>query len=303
MNFKGIFIDYITGSHRGAVGYLIGYFEPGALFGFSWKFFPLFIVGLIRSIFGTEVMFGIHALSQLMANIFPAKDFSDELFLVRNLSSWLVSAFIILMLISSGILTAYMLRIIKRIPSLSGETRRAMFFVLTGLFAVSLPVLTAGPILYGSTANNEHLLPFWGLFFLAVGLAYLNGEKSLRWGRITAISLLISLFVINGLGTMYVMKNTENDIIASSFLPQIEDVDESDLIVVRLTERDAAALSFITGAKMINTMHEAYPQREKLLRWIETNKAEVWIQQNMAAQDVKYPQLSGFRLEKLVLFD
>ena len=293
------FIDYITGSNRGAFGYLIGYFEPGASLGFNWKSIPLFFVGLIRSIFGIEVMFRIHALSELMANIFSGKDFSDELFLVRNLSSGLVSALIILMLFASGILAAFTLKVIRCVPFLSGDARQASAFVLTGLIAVGLPVLTAGPVLYGSTANNEHLLPFWGLFFLGIALVSANGGKSARWERIAAVSLLISLFVINGFGALYAMKSTENDIITSSFSSQIKDVEAADLIVIRLTERDAAALSFITGAKTINTMHEPYPSREMLIGWIEANKAEVWIQRNMAAQDVKYPQLSGFRLEKL----
>jgi len=293
------FIDYITGSNRGAFGYLIGYFEPGASLGISWKSIPLFFVGLIRSIFGTEVMFRIHALSQLMANTFPAKDFSDELFLVRNLSSGFVSVLIALMFISSGILAVFILKVLRRIPFLSGDARQASAFVLIGLVTVGLPVLTAGPVLYGSTANNEHLLPFWGLFFLGIALVCVNGGKSARWERIAAVSLLISLFVINGFGALYAMKSTENDIIASSFSSQIEDVETADIIVVRLTERDAAALSFITGAKTINTMHEPYPSHEILIRWTEVNKAKVWIQQNMAAQGVKYPPLRGFSLEKL----
>jgi len=301
--FLGIFslyyiVDYITGNNQGAIGYLIGYLKPSISIGFSIKAPFLFAVGLIRSLFGVEILFRIPVVADFVTNAFSGKDFSDEIFMIRNMNLILVWTLTLLMIFVSGGLIAALIPVVKRIRLIGTDDKRTFWFIMIALASVCLPVVLLGPVLFGATANNEHLLPFWALFFLMMGFVYDRSDGLKRIGKRFALLMLAVLLVVNGIGSIYAMKNPQNDLVISSISPWVEVVKSDDLVVVRLTERDAAALSLMTGATTINTMHQDYPSNEFLIKWDKEHDGKVWIQMNMAEPDVKYPPVSGFKLEK-----
>jgi len=293
------FIDYITGSGLGSIGYLIGYFKPDDTIHLSLKAPFLFSIGLVRSLFGVEILFRIPSVSDFVVSYFPGKDLSDEIFMVRDLNIGLVYFNTFLMLLVGIVLLAGIVFTIKKFPMLKENNRKDFNFILAGLAAVTLPVIVSGPILYSSTSNNEHLLLFWALFFLCSGLVFEQSGSLTKRVKIAAILVLISIFVINGFGSMHAMINPKNDLNIVTFNRTTGMVKANDLLIVHLTERDAAALSYNTGAATINTMHEDYPSINYLKKWNIEHEGTVWVQQDVAPEGVKYPLVSGFKLEKL----
>jgi len=291
-------IDFITASDLGAVGYMIGYFDADQSGGLSLKTPLLFGAGLIRSLFGVEILFRIPAVANLAISSFPAKDFTDELFMVRNMSVTFTYILMTIMLIITGVLSYISIIILRKFPKLNKDSKRDLLFIAAALFTVALPSVIAGPILSGATANNEHLLLFQALFFLNIGLVFERSGGLIKIHKITAISLFVLLLTVNGSGSISAMMRNENDLNISIFQKWKEVIKPSDLLVIKLTERDAAALSFLTGATSINLMHEKMPDDDSLIDWIEKRNANIWIQQDMALEGVKYPPVEGFRMRE-----
>jgi hypothetical protein len=291
-------IDLITGSNLGAVGYLVGYFETNPEVSLNLKTPLLFGVGLIRSLFGVEVLFGIPAIADMAVTYFPDKDFTDELFMVRNISVIIAYILAFLMLIITVVLGYIAVVVLKKIPKLDTASKCDAMFIIVALVTIALPSIVAGPILSGATANNEHLLLFQAMFFLGVGLVFERSGVIPKVHRIIAVSIFILLLTVNGLGSISAMMKQDNDLNSSVFQKWKEVVKPSDLMIVKLTERDAAALSYLTEAKTVNLMHNSMVSHEYLSNWIDKRHANVWIQQDMAADGVKYPSVKGFRLRK-----
>ncbi len=291
--------DNIAGSHVGAFGCLVGYFKPDPSPGFGLRTPFLFAVGLMRSLFGVEIMFRLPDVVGTAAGLFPGKDFSDEIFLVRNMSIHAASGLTILMIIVVVLLGVSLVGMIKRFPVLIRTSPDGIAFLSIGLLAVSLPVVVTGPILYNSTANNEHLLPFWALWFLMTALVY-DGKNGLKtYGRLSAAALLILVIVVNGTGAIMAMKEPGNDLTLSNLTPWTGLVKGTDVVILHLTERDAAAFEYLTDARVINTMHESIPSGGRLTEMSAENNGRVWVQRVDRENREKYPSTVGFRLERL----
>lgn len=293
------FVDYITASEMGPIGYLIGYIKPDGALHLSLMAPFLFGIGLVRSLFGVEILFHIPAVSGTVTRLFPAKDFTDETFMVSEINLGFVYVLGFMMLLAGMILLITIILNIRKITQLKEDVKGDVNFILIGLIAAILPVILSGPILYSSTANNEHLLLCWALFFLCLALTFERSGGLGKRVKINAIMLLVLLFVVNGCGTIYAMRNPENDLNIVTFTQMKGKVSPGDLLIVHLTERDAAALSYLTGTITINTMHEDYPSDDFLQRWETEHQGRVWIQQNIAPDEVKYPTVIGFKLERL----
>jgi len=291
-------VDFITTSNLGAVGYMMGYFETNQSVGLSLRTPLLFGVGLLRSLFGVEILFRIPAIANLAVSSFPEKDFTDELFMVRNMNVTFTYILTAIMLIITGVLSYISVIMLRRIFKLNKASKRDLLFIVAALVTVALPSIIAGPILSGATANNEHLLLFQALFFLIVGLVFERSGKLTKLNKIIAVSLFVLLLTFNGCGSISAMMKYENDLNISVFQEWKEVIKPSDLLVVKLTEQDAAALSFLTGTATINLMHEKMPDDDSLNDWMVKRDANVWIQQDIAPEGVKYPPVEGFRLRK-----
>ncbi len=291
--------DYLSGADMGAVKYMIGYFEPDAVPGFSLRAPFLFVVGLARSLFGIEIMFRLPVVINTVSNIFPNKDFSDEIFLVRGMSPYVVVCLITFMVIVTLGIVVSLFYTIKRLPMLSKVSGTAFVFILAGLVTVSLPVVVTGPILYNSTANNEHLLPFWALWFLCMALAFGKSGGLSKLGRLSAFIMLVLILTTNGLGSIKSMKDPGNDMTITGISPWIESVDEDDIVVLHLTERDAAAFRYLTRASVINTMHENRSNDVALREMAAESGGEVWIQNYNGDTKQKYPLVAELQLERM----
>ncbi len=291
--------DYLSGADMGAVKYMVGYFEPDAVPGLSLHAPFLFAVGLVRSLFGVEVMFRLPVVTDAVSNLFPGKDFSDEIFLVRNMNLYAAIGLIVLMISVTVGLVVSLFYIIKRLPLLSKVSGIAFVFILAGLVTVSLPIMVTGPILYNSTANNEHLLPFWALWFLGMALVFGKSGGLPKPGRLSAFIMLVLILIINGLGSIKALKDSGNDLTITGISPWLESVDEDDIVVLHLTERDAAAFRYLTCASVINTMHESSPTDKALRGMAAESGGEVWIQKYSGDSRQKYPIVAELQLERL----
>ena len=291
--------DLIAGTGKGAINYLIGYFEPGGTPGISLRAPFLFVVGLARSLFGVEVLFSIPSVSATLSSLFPGKDFSDEIFMVRDMNpiaGWTLA--IVMVLISVALVIAA-ISAFRRRRLLPDKDRRSFMFIMVVLVVTALPVILTGPVLLDSTANNEHLLVFWCIFFLLLGYGFnLSGGLKRAW-RILPVVLLLSLFMVNGLGAIRVMKDPGNDLVVSSFSPWLDIVEQGDLAIVHLSDRDAAALAYLFDAAVINTMYEQAPTYKFLRDWKEMHDGRIWVQRVETSELTEYPPVSGFRLELL----
>ena len=290
--------DILSGTGSGAIRFIIGYFVPDASPGLSIRAPILFTVGLIRSLYGVEILLRLPVISQFVMNFFPEKDFSDEIFLARNLEPAFVTLSAILMIIMSILLIMFLILVIIRFKPINYVQRMNISLLSIALIAVCLPIFITGPILYNSTANNEHLLPFWAVFFLILALGISQSNLSAVIYRYFRVAIIVFLLFINGLGAIRTFKDADNDLTQVGLKPAIAIVNERDLVVLRLTERDAAAFKYLTGAAVINTMHEPSPSEEFLRKWQNERYGSIWQQVDMANIEVKYPSVENFRLVK-----
>ncbi len=300
--------DFLAGTGRGPTGYLVGYFKFPGIIRLTLLAPLLFGVGLVRSLFGVEVLFRFESLAGLLTRIFPGKDFSDESFLARDLSlpvTWLLAAGMLLCATGFAVL---LVKVVRGIARLQQADRGAFWFLAVGLAAVILPNMVAGPIMLAAMANNEHFPSFWALLFIAMAFTLDRKESINKADRnvrptgylvIVAVTLFL-LAAVNGLGSIRLMMNPANDLKAVNFARWVEVVEPQDLLVVHLTEQDAAGLRYMTGAWAINTMHAPRPSDEWLRDWQLENDGRVWIQDvKPEDMDRKYPPVQEFELVRL----
>lgn len=185
-------------------------------------------MGLSRSIVGGHFVFAIEPIRELVEATFPDKSLRDELFLVRNFSSFKAT----FLLVSSAIVGLCFSAIIVRggwqHRRISGPARTLATVMSVWILCYSIFFLFWEPY------NVEFWIPqTTALWVLAVTLTSSNRQAAHRVRHILLFgSLALLLFIVNLFGSILPAGDRSNDFYAHQYTLLATYVQEGDLILV-----------------------------------------------------------------------
>jgi hypothetical protein len=184
------------------------------------------MVGLGHAFFGGHFVFRIPFSQGIMNRVFYYHNLDDEAFLVRNLSRGMATVLLILTLLVCGVMLVCLVRILRHWKTLYRGYKRVMMPLLLFLAAYSV-------FFYFWMPDN---LEFWIPQTVVIWL-FLLGMSSLvpgKGGSARAyLGIALLLFIINYWGSIYWMKDINNDIVYVKTKKLKENAGAADVILLQ----------------------------------------------------------------------
>lgn len=264
--------DIIAGTNYGMARFLLGEYQPGIVKQNPLFYIVSFAVGFLRSLLGLEPILKLSFIVEIVSKIFSSNSLTDEIFLARHISHTLSLSLLILSIIIAVILASTVIVGLANIRYLGIQNRKRLNLLLVTFAALSAPIFLLPP------SNNEHYPPLIAVLFLILALVMPVWRRFRLAPAAPALIILIGLAAVNGLGAIRLMQNPQNDLIGSLFKPWENILNAEDVAVVRMTDRDAAGLEYITGVGIINLGRTSRPNLDSLLERARERNGRLWFQ-------------------------
>lgn len=178
------------------------------------------LVGFGRVVFSIHYLFGIEQVQQLINKTFPHNYFNEEIYLVRNISKFLIYFLSSLLAVLS---VTYLWIFIKGIINYI-KSKEFKLFKFWGL----IYILIFGTFFTFWSSNNPE---FWISIYTILMITFIRFLNFNRRNVIILTVFAVSLFFYNLFSTFYFTENVDNDYYLSKINNIADIVSEDDLLV------------------------------------------------------------------------
>ena len=232
------------------------------------------MIGFARSVLGGHFLYGFDRFDSLVARLFPKQPLLEERYIAHHLSSATLLTSLAAA-VAALISTLAVIRTIwfpTQVVPMPVESRRRSQAALTIISLVLVEYYIFNSIVEPLTI--EYWIAMLPMVAIAMALVQSHRPRATQWW-FAVTSLMLSLFVANGLGSILPQSRHETDFWyqANSFL--IQNAKAGDIIITEGGWMGNNILSVFTGAEVISAHQNARSRFPQILE--ESNSQRVWI--------------------------
>ena len=271
--------------------WLTGYAQQGQFGSWTATTVPRAMFGAARALVGGHFAYSNETVQRTVATMLPSRSLCEERFLVRDIKGdlvWVLFALsalvaLLFLVVASGWL---------RRPVLAGPTKTLALLCLGWL--VPFTVFFA----WWEPHNAEFWIAWWVPAAILIALPFtvhdpLQRRRRLR--RAAVVSLIGTMLVVNGLGSVWVQHDPRDDYWRVRFSWYEQNATAADLIVCR-DYISCRYLDYFTDATLVE-IHElstAYLDRERLFQELDL-RLDTWSGDRiLVSDDVMNPASDAF---------
>lgn len=271
--------------------YFLTFYTHGTSWFQLWnsKTIPYMMIGFGRAIFADDFLFASRTANKLIERIFPDKQFMDEIYLVRNMTSLEANVLIILGFLIFTIIIFLIFSKLKYFRKTYYKYKNMSIFIIAWLIVYTLFFS------FWDSLNHEFWIPQSFCIWLIFITVFKEGLKEKIYGLIITL-LAIMLFIVNFFGSIFYCVSKENDFYLTNLKPIVKLAKPNDLVLVEqnvftqryllyLTDSDVYQLAEYLFRNPVDSVFDDF-YKDKIEKHIQSGSSIIWLKPFSAEKSI-----------------